>query len=72
MLYNLEAVSQQRLNVTRAVHLVIGGVHRCNLWGIRGTSTPTFLTEGYRTLTFHDGNVKNLLSLLSTEAICRD
>ena len=35
---------------------------RRNLRGTRGTGTPTFWTEGYRTLTFQHEKVKNLLS----------
>jgi len=37
-------------------------VHRCNLWGYKGYRYPHFWTEGYRTPTFHDEKVKNLLS----------
>jgi len=42
-------------------------VHRHNLRGTRGTGTLTFWTEGYRTPTFQEVKVKNLVS---TEAIC--
>jgi len=40
--------------------------------GTRGTGTPTFWTEGYRTPTFQDENVKNFLSPALAEAICGD
>jgi len=47
--------------------------HRHNLQGVRGVLVPpTFWTEGYRTPTFQDENVKNLLSPASAEAICGD
>jgi len=39
----------------------LGDWHRRNLWGMRGTDTPIFWTKGYRTPTFQEEKVKNLL-----------